>query len=624
MSLNKALGIMLAGGIASGLLWTTGCDDDGGSSGTGGTGGGDAAAGGTGGADSDGGVGGTGGTDTDGGVGGAGGTATDGGTDAGGGAGGTVMATPCPAAMPAMGPGVLDVSAFPARMNAPWSTAVWYAGKDANPPLRNQLAALNLNTTTGQCTATTPFLGPANWFQFTPPAMHDTNVPLPDYIRATDYIGAFDPRDTSNPWTRGWTVGIHGNKAVWDFAGGQGTLGAATAPSANNMCPPGTTRVGTFSGEFGALSRDEERLFTGPAAAGDYDVCELAVRYGTAGTVTLTNDNVYRLPGVVKVGTGDDMNPANDVAVTLVIEPGTLIYGTMGSSLVITRGAKIMAMGTRENPIVMTSEEQIAARFDGNAATDPMGGRQEWGGLVIIGKARDNRCRGNFAACNTSIEGLQDVFGGGNDDADDSGVIQYLIARNGGETPIIDQEINAITFYAVGHRTRAHHLQGHLNSDDGIEFFGSTVSVAYVALTDNADDYFDWGHGYRGAAQHVFIRCSNDFADRAIEADNDRGSPDEVPVSFPLLANFTSIGPTNPNFTSESEKRGGGYLFRRGTKVQLWNSIMQGAATHGVDIDDPNIWVTYNRVMNADNPGGDLVLRNHIFDVPMTRVFAIE
>lgn len=59
----------------------------------------------------------------------------------------------------------------------------------------------------------------------------------------------------------------------------------------------------------------------------------------------------------------------------LTIQPGTIIRGdklTQGT-LIITRGAKIIANGTATNPIVMTSNEAVGARNEG-----------DWGGLVIF------------------------------------------------------------------------------------------------------------------------------------------------------------------------------------------------------------------------------------------------
>ena len=49
----------------------------------------------------------------------------------------------------------------------------------------------------------------------------------------------------------------------------------------------------------------------------------------------------------------------------LSIEPGTLIYASGRSALVIGRGAQIIANGTAAAPIVMTSRAQVASRFDG-------------------------------------------------------------------------------------------------------------------------------------------------------------------------------------------------------------------------------------------------------------------
>lgn len=532
----------------------------------------------------------------------------------------------CPLQAPAAAPGVPDVSQFPPAMAAPWSVAHWFAGKNASPPLRNQLAALNLVRGTGACTSATPYLGPAEWFRFTPPESWDGAVPLPAYIVATDYLGAFDPRPGATRWTDGWTVSINGNKAVWDFAGGEGSLSAVTAPSADGDCPVGTTRATTFVAEFGGLSRDELGLFSGAAAAGDYDVCDLPERLALAGTVTLTNDNVYRLQGRTLVGTGDDTNPTNDVATVLAIEPGTLLYGGIGATLVITRGAKIAANGTAANPIVMTSQQQLLVRFDGLAATDPMGERAEWGGIVLVGKARDNRCRGAFAGCNTLIQAASNVFGAGDDDTDDSGSIEYLVVRNAGATALLDPAFgpSGLTFFAVGSATQVRYVQAHMGSREGMLFFGSTVSAAYIALTDNANDGLSWGHGYRGAMQHVFVRSGSDFADRSIDARNDTLSPNEQPVSFPLLANFTMVGPADATFTPDTETRGGGILLRRGTKVQIWNTILQGAATHGIDIDDAGKTDTYSRVQDPHDPGTDLVIRNTIIDVPMSRAFAIE
>lgn len=83
----------------------------------------------------------------------------------------------------------------------------------------------------------------------------------------------------------------------------------------------------------------------------------------------LTADKVYYLrKGVLVTGNA-----------TLTIEPGTTILGETSTHgyLVITRGSKIIAEGTKEKPIVFTSQ---GSQF-GTAKSG------DWGGLVILGKA---------------------------------------------------------------------------------------------------------------------------------------------------------------------------------------------------------------------------------------------
>src|SRR6185503_11099754 len=81
-----------------------------------------------------------------------------------------------------------------------------------------------------------------------------------------------------------------------------------------------------------------------------------------------TADNEYILGTVIYVEAG----------VTLTIEPGTVVRGLPDSAtpgvqdpgtLVITRGAKIFAMGTKLKPIIFTNEDDD--NFGSNPGTDP-------------------------------------------------------------------------------------------------------------------------------------------------------------------------------------------------------------------------------------------------------------
>src|SRR5688500_8194242 len=78
---------------------------------------------------------------------------------------------------------------------------------------------------------------------------------------------------------------------------------------------------------------------------------------------TLKTGNTYKLRGIVYVVDG----------AKLTIEPGVIIQGEKSSrgALIITRGTKLIANGTKANPIVFTSD----------AATPAPG---DWGGIVLL------------------------------------------------------------------------------------------------------------------------------------------------------------------------------------------------------------------------------------------------
>src|SRR5688572_15779977 len=87
--------------------------------------------------------------------------------------------------------------------------------------------------------------------------------------------------------------------------------------------------------------------------------------------MTLKADKKYLLKGFVYV-----QAPAK-----LTIEPGTIIKGdkTTKGSLIVERGAQIIARGTADKPIVFTSNQPKGSRKAG-----------DWGGLIILGNAPVN------------------------------------------------------------------------------------------------------------------------------------------------------------------------------------------------------------------------------------------
>ncbi len=88
-------------------------------------------------------------------------------------------------------------------------------------------------------------------------------APTADFT-STDYAGAFDPNAANPNWTDGWTVGLNGNKTVWEPATG-GTL-AGNTPVSDGSCPEGTTYVDAINLPGG----------------GQMDLCQLQRRYDSS------------------------------------------------------------------------------------------------------------------------------------------------------------------------------------------------------------------------------------------------------------------------------------------------------------------------------------------------------
>ena len=251
-------------------------------------------------------------------------------------------------------------------------------------------------------------------------------------------------------------------------------------------------------GLFGAAC-DETASAPAPAPAPAPDPDAPTILSGEiAADMTLTADVSYLLRGAVFVADG----------ATLTIEAGTTIYGegATNGALVVARGGRLVADGAPDAPIVFTSDQEVGFRARG-----------DWGGLIINGRAPLN-IPGNEA----EGEGGTGAYGG-DDPADDSGVLRYVRVEFAGSELSPDNELNGVAFQGVGSGTVVDSVQVHLSKDDGVEFFGGTVDARRVVCTGIGDDSFDWTEGWTGRGQFWIARQRGDDADQGIEADSNAG-----------------------------------------------------------------------------------------------------
>ena len=251
------------------------------------------------------------------------------------------------------------------------------------------------------------------------------------------------------------------------------------------------------------------------------------------GTVTWTKDKEYVIEGFVFVNDGQ----------TLTIEPGTVVRFTAGegenaSALIVSRGGKIMAEGTADEPIIFTAEsDDLILSVDKEK-------RGLWGGLIILGNAPIN-VRGGEAA----IEGIpfaepRSVFGGP-DENDDSGVLKYVSIRHGGTNIGDGNEINGLTLGGAGSKTIIDYVEIISNEDDGVEIFGGTVNLKHMVVSGCGDDAFDYDLGWTGKGQYWLAVQSENLGDNIIEAGGGTDPVIGTPNSLPNIFNATLIGNGN-------------------------------------------------------------------------------
>jgi hypothetical protein len=349
------------------------------------------------------------------------------------------------------------------------------------------------------------------------------------------------------------------------------------------------TRQGDFSSEAAVVTPEE-----GPRVA--------TIAADITSDRTLYADTLYTLRGFIKVANG----------ATLTIEAGTIIQGdfnTLGSSLFVLRGARIEANGTAENPIVFTSSRPVGQRQAG-----------DWGGLIIVGNGIINRGQPvilegtGTGASNPAVD-----YSGGTDNTDDSGVLRYVRVEFAGYATAPDAELNTFTFAAVGSGTTLEYLQSLSGLDDSFEWFGGAVDGKYLISYESGDDHFDMSEGYVGRIQHVIAFQSRQIIPRpaagnvsndpqGIENDGCAGAncldgQNSLPLTAPMVANFTLVGPPTGVFAATSG--GVGMMLRRGTGGIYVNGVVARWERAAMSLRDQT---TLDRVGTGDLRLGNIYL----------------
>jgi hypothetical protein len=247
--------------------------------------------------------------------------------------------------------------------------------------------------------------------------------------------------------------------------------------------------------------------------------------------MTLTKNNVYVLMGTVHV--------ANKA--TLTIEPGTIIRGDFATTgtLTITRGSRLVAVGTETNPIVFTSNKPTSERKPG-----------DWGGIILMGDAPINRF-GGVSASFYEPNPLYNPFGG-NNETGDAGALKYVRIEFAGKKIDPKTALNGLTVAAVGIKTKIDYVQISFSADDSVEVIGGVVNFNNIVSYRANDDDFDFSMGVQ-TTMYNSLAVRNPYA-----SDNTRSRCFEID-SYDRIENYdptkkkTFIKINNVTMTTDEE-----------------------------------------------------------------------
>ena len=291
-------------------------------------------------------------------------------------------------------------------------------------------------------------------------------------------------------------------------------------------------------------------------ATSNTDVAKKQPLTGTLTADRVLNANVeYNIDGVFSIESG----------AKLTIPAGTVLVSNVGTGnyIAVQMGGMIDVQGTSTAPVVMRSAESNPG---------------DWGGLVICGKATTTE----GVNATAEVGGL--VYGGTLDN-DNSGSINYLVIKGAGAQINSESQYNGLSLYGVGSGTTISNVAIIDGDDDGVEFFGGTVSATNLYLENNSDDAVDWTEGWNGTITNTYVSHTVAGFSTAIEADGANRNPKIV------------------NFTAVSTQNGTALQFKKQSGATITGLHLTGYATL-VDMKD-NGPLANVQIEGADaNPAG--------------------
>ena len=245
---------------------------------------------------------------------------------------------------------------------------------------------------------------------------------------------------------------------------------------------------------------------------------------------------------------------------TLSLEAGSVVLARgAAASIVVEPGARILAEGRPERPVILSCDAAVGERRPGC-----------WGGLVLLGQAPTGDRRPNAPGIDPPARGL---YGGDLPD-DSSGVLRYVRVEFAGA----GSNGAAIGLYGVGSGTVLDHVQAHASGGAGIRLAGGTSDCKYCVASESAGHGIAWEGGWTGRMQHVYVQQPNGCG---IEASTRGIGLSEMPSGRPQLFGVTLAKPSAGANDCDT-----GIMFRQGADATVRNLAVHGFGAGAVRFEN--------------------------------------
>ena len=273
---------------------------------------------------------------------------------------------------------------------------------------------------------------------------------------------------------------------------------------------------------------------------------------------------------------------------TLTIEPGTIIRASTDeySTLIITKGSKIVAEGLPNNPIIFTSSKSAKERKPG-----------DWGGIYILGNAPINIYGGVYKIESSIDPSL--ITAGGSKPADNSGSIKNVRVEFAGKGKNRNSIYDAVSFIGVGTGTVIDGIQSSFSNGNSFKFIGGNVKGTKMIAYRSKNSDFELTQGVNCeltnglVIRYAYFSASTSFRAVTIKQFENRDITDFTkPQTNVSMTNFSMINESDGEAVTKGLIKEAIYI-NDGCFFSLNKSIISGFETA--------LFLSSNIALNPEN-----------------------